>query len=226
MDATAANLHRALVAAYRPYLEKVAAAHEMEQALTDGEAWLAEALRELLSLPFVRQRRGPLEVFQESLRFPTAVLTEAGVTPAERPATEVAALPGDIYGLAPPSSQDLGEDVWRAHLEWGVTKAAALTTVCWFGRDLADRSKIEDAATRAGRRLVVTPTDVARCAKAVIDLEYPGSEQALDMAVAAQVPTVAYGPHVGTASLRAAAAKGAVAVPRSKFFADPGLHVT
>jgi hypothetical protein len=225
MDATAADLHQALVAAYRPYLEKVAAVHEIGPAVADGESWLATALEELLSLPFVRQRRGPLEVFQESLRFPTSALRNAGVAPASRAQAEIAALPGDIYGLAPASSQDLGEAVWRAHLEWGATKAAVLTTVCWFGRDLADRSKIEAAAAGVGRRLLVAPPDVAQCGKVIIDLEYPGSGEALELATAVEVPIVAYGPHVDTASLEAAAARGAVALPRSRFFADPGLHL-
>ena len=85
----------------------------------------------LLSLPFHRQSRGPLELFQDAVRFPTAVLQEAGVAavPGTRP--PATALPGDLYDLAPASSQELGEDVWGAHLAWGAAKAAGPSARPW-----------------------------------------------------------------------------------------------
>ena len=36
-----------------------------------------------------------------------------------------AALPGDVYDLAPASTRDLGDEVWALHLAWGAAKAAA-----------------------------------------------------------------------------------------------------
>jgi hypothetical protein len=100
----------------------------IEEALAEGEAWLRSTLTDLLILPFPDQRRGPLEVFQEAMKFPTDVLRQAGVETPRRDSAAEAALPGDSYDLAPASSRDLGEEVWAIHLTWGATKAKALTS--------------------------------------------------------------------------------------------------
>ena len=126
------DLLSALTAAYRPYVLHVFAdrgwevSEEIERSLDEGEAWLASHLDALLSRPFPEQPRGPLEVFQEAMRFPTEALATDGVPVAQRDKVAVNALPGDVYDLAPASSRDLGEDVWAAHLQWGARKAAAL----------------------------------------------------------------------------------------------------
>lgn len=100
----------------------------LADALGRGEQWLRDELGGLLSLPFALQRRGPLEVFQEAMRFPTEVLTASGAGAVERDQVAQVALPGDRYDLAPASSIVLGEDVWRAHLTWGAAKARALAS--------------------------------------------------------------------------------------------------
>lgn len=121
-----------LSGAWRPYVVRVleqrgwGTVDGLAGALDDGEAWLTAELADLLALPFADQGRGPLEVFQEAMRFPTAALAAAGVPTAVRDDVTANALPGDLYGLAPASSRDLGEEVWAAHLAWGVRKAAAL----------------------------------------------------------------------------------------------------
>lgn len=126
-------LIEALVRAYRPHLLRLAEGRgwvvdpALAGAIDRGEAWLSETLDELLSLPFEQQRRGPLEVFQQAMRFPTEALIEAGVDQAKRDAAVAAAIPGDVYDLAPASSAMLGEQVWQAHLAWGAEKAAAMT---------------------------------------------------------------------------------------------------
>lgn len=61
--------------------------------------------------------------FQQAMSFPTAALTAAGTTPPSRDPVAVNALPGDRFDLAPASSRDLGEEVWRAHIAWGMAKA-------------------------------------------------------------------------------------------------------
>lgn len=220
MDDTARALHQALVAVYRPYLAGVADAHDLGSAVDDGEAWLDRSLASLLSQPFVRQKRGPLEVFQEAMRFPTQALVGAGVPAPSREALELDALPGDIYGLAPVSSQDLGETVWTTHLAWGAAKARALTTVAWFGRDLSDRSKIESAAAGLGKRVVVIPESLLECGLVVIDLDYPQADDVIGTSTGGGWPTIVYGPHVGRDRLEAAERRGARALPRSRFFAD------
>lgn len=122
------RLLEALVAAYPRYVVS-RLSHPpdgLDPALEEGRRWLGARLTELLSLPFSEQARGPLEVFQEAMIFPTRLLAEAGVATPRRDPVTAAALPGDVYDLAPASSRDLGEEVWRIHLLWGATKARAV----------------------------------------------------------------------------------------------------
>lgn len=131
MREEAQRLRAALVAAYRPWIEERLARlgcpvdDALDAAMADGERWLEEALGDLLGRPFEAQARGPLEIFQEAMRFPTAVLEAMGAEPVGRDEVARAALPGDHYDLAPASSSQLGEHAWQAHLAWGAAKADA-----------------------------------------------------------------------------------------------------
>jgi hypothetical protein len=124
------QLHEVLISVYGPYVRHRLGdwvdTQGMDEAIESGRAWLDQALTELLSIPFPAQSRGPLEVFQEAMKFPTQVLAEAGREPVARDDVAVAALPGDLYDLAPASTRDLGETVWTIHLQWGAAKAAAM----------------------------------------------------------------------------------------------------
>lgn len=132
MIAEASTLLDQLVGAYRPYVRRVAGEHGwdtvegVDAAVEAGAAWLEMALEELLDQRFDAQRRGPLEVFQEAMRFPSAALAAVGIPEVPRQAIAMKALPGDVYDLAPESSRLLGEDVWYAHLAWGAAKARAM----------------------------------------------------------------------------------------------------
>ena len=120
----------AFVEAFPRYVDERCEALDLlvpPSAVAEGQAWLREELGELLSRPFVEQRRGPLELFQEAMQFPTIALQEAGAEPVDRNEVARAALPGDVFDLAPASSQDLGEEAWHAHLRWGAAKARALS---------------------------------------------------------------------------------------------------
>ncbi|MFP3914957.1 MAG: hypothetical protein ACLFWM_08780 [Actinomycetota bacterium] len=130
MPEVSRRLLEALVEAYpRHVLSRVGAGrpHGVDQAVAEGQRRLEEALEGLLSEDFVDQRRGPLELFQEAMRFPTDALAAAGAEEVRRDPVAESALPGDIYDLAPASTRELGEDVWRAHLAWGAAKARAVT---------------------------------------------------------------------------------------------------
>ncbi|MGH9167390.1 MAG: hypothetical protein ACRD02_06110, partial [Acidimicrobiia bacterium] len=97
------ELIEGLVASYRPHVEVrlagqgIEAPPGLESALQEGEAWLRRSLSELLARPFADQAQGPLEIFQEAMRFPSRALEEAGLTPARRDPAARAALPGDVY---------------------------------------------------------------------------------------------------------------------------------
>ena len=125
-------LVRALVAAYPRHVHERLGRRGwpppegLDQAMARGERWLERELETLLELPFERQPRGPLEVFQEAMRFPTEALAAAGQAPVARDPAVESALPGDVYDLAPASSREIGEEVWRLHVEWGLAKARSL----------------------------------------------------------------------------------------------------
>ena len=219
-----ADLHHALVAAYPGYVRERVGGVDVEDAIAAGSAWLDEQLGELLDLPFGEQRWSPLELFQEAMRFPTEALTAAGVASVPRDPAVERALPGDVYGLAPASSQELGEEAWRAHLEWGAAKArawAAPAVVVYFGNNLMDRTTIAGAtgaevvSVSAAEQLPGEPLPMA----AVVDLTHPDSDAAIAALTGAGVRTVAFGPHVDDVALVRARSLGADdALPRSVFF--------
>jgi hypothetical protein len=133
LTAVAESLRDAMIAAYEPHVLRrldalsIEPRPDIDGAVEAGRDWLVEQLRLLLARPYPEQRRSPLEVFQESMRFPTQVLAARGLPPVRRDEVAERALPGDLYDLAPSSSATLGEAVWRAHLAWGAEKAAVMT---------------------------------------------------------------------------------------------------
>ena len=223
-------LRSALVAAYHPYLQRALAERGLsvpglDPALDEGRAWLDQSLAALLSKPFREQSRGPLEVFQEAIRFPTEALYAVGAEAPTRDETARVALPGDLYDLAPSSSQALGEEVWEAHLAWGAAKARAYRpTVGLFSADLTDRSKVEPIAGAAGFGLVVwmgmgdLSRGFHRPAVAFVDLEHHEADRAIRALVDEGVRVIGFGPHVDDLAMVRARAMGAAdALPRSVF---------
>jgi hypothetical protein len=235
MDDVAATLHAAFLDAYRPtVVARLAAMGSVEtagldEALAAGEEWLDEALRAVLAAPHREQRHSPLEVFREAMRFPTAALETAGVAPVERDPIARDALPGDLYGLAPASSQDLGQDAWRAHLAWGAAKARAVArpVVGLLSVDLMDRTRIESEATSAGFAVVMWADAVAVAealhgrhpAVAFVDLTHGEADDAVRALAGRGVRVIGYGPHVDDfAMLRARSLGAEAALARSRFF--------
>ena len=226
----------AFVMAYRPYVHRrleeleIDAPEGIEEALDTGATWLEKALGALLALPYAEQTQSPLEMFRVMMVYPTEVLADAGLQPVERDDEVVAVLPGDVYDLAPASSQDLGEPAWEAHLAWGAAKAAgfAQPTVLAFGNNLMDNSRILAAAKAAGLPLAPTATAAAagilvgqstmRIVMAFVDLEHPEATEVLEALTDSGIKTIAYGPHIDEFALGAAKALGADAMPRSRFF--------
>ena len=203
----------------------------LDEAIGRGRSWLTERLSELSATSFAGQRRGPLELFQEAMRFPTEALAAAGIPASERDAVTANALPGDLYDLAPATSRDLGEEAWAAHLAWGAAKARALRppTVGVLSRNLMDRSKLENALRSAGMEPVLigdageAPVDLAAV---LVDLEHPVARETVERASAMGTPCAAFGPHVNKEALAAAMEWGArEAVPRSVAFRDPAALV-
>lgn len=225
------TLVEVFVTALRPWVEArvaelgIGAVDGLDDSVDAAQAWLREQLDELAELPFGEQRRGPLELLQEAMRFPTAVLADTGLPPIERDEAVMAALPGDSYGLAPASSRQLGEDAWRAHLAWGVAKAAAIQVgaapvLGVFTANLLDRSKFETGVPGWN---VVTWKSVADISDpppaCFVDLQASGADEAIRKLTAAGARVIAFGPHVDDlAMVRARSLGAADALPRSRFF--------
>ena len=227
-----ARLREAFVAVYSDYIaarleEKGYQPPEgWDDAVSTGRAWLDDALRVLLAKPFREQRRSPLEVFQEALAEPTRVLAAAGTPAPPRDEVQVRALPGDVYDLAPASSQELGESVWEVHLQWGATKAKAITgpAVAYVGGNLMDRSQIQSAAERRHLSVLVwrSVDEIERglatsaVVRAFVDLTHEAADDALRRLAETRIKVIAFGPHVDDIAITRARSLGAAdAVARS-----------
>ncbi|MHB1536311.1 MAG: hypothetical protein ACYC1D_17220 [Acidimicrobiales bacterium] len=71
------------------------------------------------------QRQTPLTLLRAAVRYPTAVLADAGVPPVERDAFAVRAFPQDLYDLSPASYADIDPALVGPGLAWGAAKAMA-----------------------------------------------------------------------------------------------------
>lgn len=224
-----AALVDSFVAAYRPRVEArltelgIGAIEGLDEAIETGRRWLREQLAALFDQPFAVQQRGPLELFQEAMSFPTSALSAAGIAPVERDEVAVAALPGDVYDLAPASSRQLGDEAWKAHLAWGAAKAAGVRTPVLpaFGvytANLMDRSRF----AVEGWRVITwrTAEDIDEVPTvAFVDLQTAGAERAISRLAAAGADVYAFGPHVDDLAMIRARTLGAKdAMARSVFF--------
>ena len=242
----AQELFDEFVAVYRPTMEERIAAGGfslspgVEGAITRGEEWLRSELAALLEAPFLQQQRSPLEVFQEAARFPTEALSAAGAAPVKRDHVSASALPGDLFGLAPASSQDMTSDAWRAHLAWGAAKAQAMSRQVQrplagvYSRNLMDRSKLEIELHAAGydvfllRNLELAGKAMSgkRPPVAFVDLENQDVDEVIRVLAGGGVRVVAYGPHVDDLAMQRARGLGAsTAIARSRLFGRVADHL-
>jgi len=234
----AAVLHRAFLAAYRPYLLErlgalgIGAADVPAGTIDAGERRLDEELAALLALPFAGQSRSPLEVFRAAVAMVTPALEAAGVALPGRGAETGAALPEDRYGLGPASSQALGEEAWQAHLTWGVSRARSLSrpVVGLLSADRMDRTRIEETVTASG--FVLEAWDAAGAVTggaprppvvALVDLDHPDADAVIRLLAGRGTRVVGYGPQVDDFAVTRARTLGASdALPRPVFFTTLG----
>lgn len=83
-------------------------------------------VRALLAADIDEQRSTPLSVLRAAaIRYPTAVLREAGVPPVERDPVQARLLPDDVYDLSPATFADVDPALAEPGLVWGAAKALA-----------------------------------------------------------------------------------------------------
>jgi hypothetical protein len=94
-----------------------------EAAGADARADVAPQVRALLQTDIDEQRTSPLALVRGAVRYPTAVLEQAGVPPVERDPFTVRQFPDDPYDLVPASFADLDPALHEPGLTWGAAKA-------------------------------------------------------------------------------------------------------
>jgi hypothetical protein len=80
-------------------------------------------LRRLLALDVDKQPTNPLSILRGAVRYPTAVLRDAGVPEVRRDEFRERAFPDDVYDLSPASWRELDESLQEPGIIWGAWKA-------------------------------------------------------------------------------------------------------
>ena len=202
----AAQLHTAVVAAFPSYVRE----RLQRLGVAEDDALLADALAaatgvldaQLAEIGEGSLRESPLELVRISTEPLTAVLRERGIVPVPRDARSAELHPDDVYDLYPATSRDLGEDVWRIHMEWGIERArqvagvvpaspgggqpVAVPAVALFGLSEPLRSEVADALRSMGYRPLLWRNPAALDAGlaglprlVVVELDHPGADSAI-----------------------------------------------
>ncbi len=89
----------------------------------EATAEIGPEVRALLAADVEEQRGNPLAIARRAVRFPTAVLRDAGVPEVLRDEFAERAFPDDVYDLSPASFAELDPSVHEPGLAWGAAKA-------------------------------------------------------------------------------------------------------
>jgi hypothetical protein len=96
-----------------------------EEAAQRARVETGGAIRRLLETDIDDQRSTPLALLRGAVRYPTEVLTAAGVPGLERDRFAEEAFPDDIYDLTPARFADIDPALAEIGLAWGASKAFA-----------------------------------------------------------------------------------------------------
>jgi hypothetical protein len=80
-------------------------------------------VRRLLEADVDDQRTTPLQLVRAAVRYPTAVLADAGAPPVQRDAFTTRAFPADLYDLSPASWAEVDPALTDLGIAWGAAKA-------------------------------------------------------------------------------------------------------
>ncbi len=197
-------------------------------AIARGSDELASHLRELLGLPAVDQARSPLELVRDATVPVTAFLEQLGMRAPNRDAWHSREQPDDPFDLYPATSRDLGEEVWRLHMEWGISKAQAVAglvpkpagstqpAVALYGVPAEGREELITAAAAQGYRSLIwrNPAALAearieRPVLAIVHLDHPEAHAAIRALADDGIRTIAVGDAVDDLMLPGLMALGA-----------------
>jgi hypothetical protein len=94
-----------------------------EQAARLAQSETGAAVRALLESDISQQRSTPLALLRQAVRYPTAVLRQAGAPPVPRDRFAQQAFPDDLYDLSPATWGDVDPDLTELGIAWGAAKA-------------------------------------------------------------------------------------------------------
>jgi hypothetical protein len=86
-------------------------------------AEVGAAVRSLVAADIDAQTTTPLTLLRGAVRYPAAVLREAGVPPVERDEVQERLFPEDEYDLSPATFADIDPALAEPGLTWGAAKA-------------------------------------------------------------------------------------------------------
>ncbi len=139
-ESATSDLIRAIAGVVEPWLLRIAldthqANHgsvtgefraSAESAARKGSEWALIRLRDTLEVDVDVQRVNPLQTLREAVRFPTAVLQEAGVPSKMRDEYDERINPDDVYGIGPAHWNDIDESLTEPGIVWGAAKASTV----------------------------------------------------------------------------------------------------
>ncbi len=234
-----ARLRTALVDAFPGYLARrlrELGGDAPQDVIDRCTADLSESLVRLEVSPH-NLGESPLELVRIATEPVTAALSAAGVEPVERDAEAVELHPDDVFDLYPATSRDLGEDVWRVHMQWGLERARLVAgvvpasspkedvgdsavrrvpAVALFGVAEPHRSELEQSLRQLGYRPLLWRNPAALedgvaagPVLALVDLRHPTAEEATRRLKAEGIRVVAFADGVTDFTQAATMALGA-----------------
>ena len=96
---------------------------DTDEAGRRAAAEVGAEIRTLLGADVDEQRTTPLTLVRAACRYPTAVLTSAGVPPVARDQVSARLFPDDLYGLVPATLADVDPRLGELGIAWGAAKA-------------------------------------------------------------------------------------------------------
>jgi len=227
----------AFVAAFPSYVRRrldelgIIAASGIDAVITVAAAELRASLEHHLRNPVAAQTDSPLELVRRATARVTQALITFGVRPQPRDDWEQDRHPEDLFALYPASSRDLGDEVWRLHIEWGTSKAEAvagvvpkqdrsvLPGVVLFGVPADERQTLINVVQGRGLGALVwrnpaalTEVQDRSLVLAIVDLRHPEAHATIRSLTGDGVRVVATGDAIDTLMTPGLLALGAIEV--------------
>lgn len=98
-------------------------AEAAEAAGQEARDTTGREVRTLLAADVDEQRTTPMALVRAAVRYPTAILREAGVPPVVRDRFAEEAFPDDVYSLTPAAFADVDPSLAELGIRWGAAKA-------------------------------------------------------------------------------------------------------